>query len=133
MCSPRPTQCNIPIEKIYIFKEGSAKDQPISHEYLWRWDSLLRKNNSNQTSLRQFNFWDFLLKLRKLGQVFGKVSRVFEKLDRAFERLICVFYNKLSAECFVIKKNTVYTLESSVTNLFDLHLINNTCSYSLRH
>ena len=37
MWPPHPTQCDIPIEKIDILKEGSANDHPISHEYLSGW------------------------------------------------------------------------------------------------
>ena len=52
MRPPRPTQCDIPIEKRDVFKEGSADDWPISHEYLSGWGNLSRKNNSNQMPLR---------------------------------------------------------------------------------
>ena len=43
MRPPRHTQCDIPIEKRDVFKEGSADDWPISHEYLSGWGNLSRK------------------------------------------------------------------------------------------
>ena len=34
VCPPHPTQCDIPIEKIDIFKEGSGNNRSTPHEYL---------------------------------------------------------------------------------------------------
>ena len=51
MWPSRPTQCNIPIEKIDIFKERCANDRSISYEHLSGWGNLSRENNSNLTSL----------------------------------------------------------------------------------
>ena len=73
-----------------IFKEGSVKDQPISHEYLSRWGYLSRKNNSNQTSLGQFNFWNlsYLLKTHKYSKISPKTYVIETCACKSFKRTL---------------------------------------------
>ena len=59
-----------------IFKEGSANDRLISHEYLSVCGKLSMKSNFNQTSLRSFNFWNYQ-EVELFARYFLLVARYF--------------------------------------------------------
>ena len=70
------------------------------------------------------------------SQDFQTIGRVFDYILRlgrpCLKVLGRVFHSREFMKIWSVK-STVYSLESSVINIFNLHFINNNFSYSLRH
>ena len=91
------------------------------------WDSMGRvvtqtRGRAFQTLCRVF---DFLLSLQNPSVWKGRASVLKQALGR-------VFCSREFMKIWSVK-STIYSLQSSVINLFNLHFINNTYIYSLRH
>ena len=96
--SPTLVSNHVPSKKD-IFKEGSANDRLISHEYLSVCGKLSMKSNSNQTSLRLFNFWNYQ-ETELFARYFLLVARYFLLIAPYF--LLVPPYSLLVTFCLLL-------------------------------
>ena len=96
--SPTLISNHVPSKKD-IFKEGSANDRLISHEYLSVCGKLSMKSNSNQTSLRSFNFWNYQ-EAELFARYFLLVARYFLLIAPYF--LLVPPYSLLVTFCLLL-------------------------------
>ena len=96
--SPTLVSNHVPSKKD-IFKEGSANDRLISHEYLSVCGKLSMKSNSNQTSLRLFNFWNYQ-EAELFARYFLLVARYFLLIAPYF--LLVPPYSLLVTFCLLL-------------------------------
>ena len=95
------------------------------------WSSFLNTRLSFPNSWP--SFWFSFKASKDRPRVWKTQPSVWKPRPRVLKQVLDqVFYYRELMKIWSVK-STVYLLESSVINFFPVHLISNTCTYSLRH